>query len=205
MEKRKFLVLGHPRSGTTFSAKLLRDFGYQVGHEAMKDDGISSWMFAVEDNQVFTSLGLNRKDYTFEYIIMNIRNPVDIITSTYFTENTSKKSMNYRKKYVNFEGLNKVEEAVKSVLEWYKLIEMQRPHLKLFIDKNPEEKLFHFLKRFDNKEGLLPIKKIKKKINARKHPDLSLSFIKENCGEELFSELIHFCGLYDYHVFANPK
>ncbi|MFK4998907.1 hypothetical protein ACI2OX_21260 [Bacillus sp. N9] len=83
MEKRKFLVLGHPRSGTGYMAYLLRQFGYGIGHERMGKDGISSWMFAVNDYQVFADQTLNKKNYTFDYTIMNLRHPIDIVSSTF--------------------------------------------------------------------------------------------------------------------------
>ncbi|WP_028402602.1 sulfotransferase family protein [Ectobacillus panaciterrae] len=200
MENRKFLVLGHPRSGTGFMVKLFRQFGYQIGHEIMGRDGISSWMLVVDDYQVYTDLTLNRKDFTFDYIIMNLRHPLDIISSSYFTENPSRVSLDYRKKHLNLEGLNRVEVAVKSVLDWYKKIELQRPNLKVCIDKNPEEKLFYFLKRFENKESLLPVEKIERKVNARNHPDLTFSFIKANCNKDIVLELENFCNLYEYKI-----
>ena len=112
MDKRKFLVLGHPRSGTGFMANLLSKYGYEIGHEEMGKDGISSWMFTVDDYQVYVDNSLNRENFNFDYIIMNLRHPIDIISSTYYTENTSKKSLEYRKKHINLEGLNQVEMAV---------------------------------------------------------------------------------------------
>ncbi|MFK4998908.1 hypothetical protein ACI2OX_21265 [Bacillus sp. N9] len=96
------------------------------------------------------------------------------------------------------ENLNNVERAVKSVLEWYRLIELQRPILKVCIDKNPEETLFHFLKRFENYESLLPIEKVKGKINARNHPHMEFSFIKEHCHKDIVQELETFCCLHGY-------
>lgn len=201
MEKRKFLILGHPRSGTGFMSILLQRYGYRVGHEWMMEDGISSWMFVVEDNQIFIDRTLNRKNFDFEYIIMNIRHPLDIVSSTYFTENTVKRSLNHRAKFVDMEGLNDVEQTVKSVLGWYRLIEMQRPHLIIHVDRNPEEKMFYFLKRFENYDRLSePKPKLKKKINTRKHDKLTFSFLKENCRPELIEEFEDFCKLYGYKL-----
>ncbi|QNF28490.1 hypothetical protein [Metabacillus elymi] len=204
VEKRKFLILGHPRSGTGFMVKLFQLFGYDIGHEKMGKDGISSWMFAVEDYQVYCDNTLNRQDFIFDYIIMNIRHPFDIVCSTYYTENIAKESLEYRKKYINFDGLNEVEMAVKSVLEWYKRIELQRPILKVCIDKNPEEKLFYFLKRFENKELIFQNVKIKEKVNARSHPDMDYSFLKANCNKNLMSQLENLCELYEYNIEKIP-
>jgi hypothetical protein len=200
MEKKKFLVLGHPRSGTGFMVKLLRQHGYHIGHEVMGRDGISSWMFVVEDYQVFTDKLLNRKDFEFDYVLMNIRHPLHIVTSSYFTENPNKPSMDYRKKHLELEGLNREEMAVKSVLDWYKCIELQRPHLKICIDKNPEEKMFYFLKRFENINLEAPIPKIEGKVNPRNHANLDYTFLKERCDKSIMTEFENFCSLYGYEL-----
>lgn len=64
MEKRKFLILGHPRSGTGFMSILLQRYGYRVGHEWMMEDGISSWMLVVEDNKFLSIVLLTEKTLT---------------------------------------------------------------------------------------------------------------------------------------------
>ena len=196
MEKRKFLILGHPRSGTGFMSKLFQGFGYDIGHEKMGKDGISSWMFAVEDKQVFGDKSLYRKDFTFDIVIMSMRNPLDIVCSTYYT--TSDLSLIFRKKHINLEGLNKLEMTVKSVLEWYKIIELQKPNLKLYVDKAPEKVLSDFFKKIENRHRVAPTKKINNKVNARSHPPMNLSFIKDNCNQNLVDGFVNFCKINGY-------
>lgn len=196
MEKRKFLILGHPRSGTGFMAKLFQGFGYDIGHEKMGKDGISSWMFAVEDKQVFGDKSLYRKDFTFDIVIMSMRNPLDIVCSTYYT--ASDLSLIFRKKHINLEGINKLEMTVKSVLEWYKIIESQKPNLKLYVDKAPEKVLSDFFKKIENRHQVAPTKKINNKVNARSHPPMNLSFIKDNCNQNLVDEFVNFCKIHGY-------
>src|SRR6185437_5691190 len=43
------LITGHPRSGTGSAAALCRQFGLDVRHEEVGEDGIASWMMAVDD------------------------------------------------------------------------------------------------------------------------------------------------------------
>ena len=43
MEDRQIIIIGTGRSGTAYTAKLLRGFGLDIGHETMGSDGISSW------------------------------------------------------------------------------------------------------------------------------------------------------------------
>ena len=44
-----FLCIGHPRCGTKSIARILNLFGYDVGHEGIKNDGIVSWMHAIKN------------------------------------------------------------------------------------------------------------------------------------------------------------
>jgi hypothetical protein len=204
--QKKFLILGHPRSGTGFMSKLMREYGFHIGHERMKSDGISSWMFTVNEEQVYGDQGIKRGDYNFTYLVMNLRHPIDIISSTYYTENNFNektfkgKSFTFRKKYMDFTGLNELEIAVQSVLEWYRLIELQRPNLVICIDKNPEDKMYHFLKRHENITLSEPITPINQSINSRQHERVDFQTLKANCREELVEQLINFCHLYGYEL-----
>ncbi|MFD1038933.1 hypothetical protein ACFQ3N_11100 [Virgibacillus byunsanensis] len=200
MERKKFLIIGHPRSGTGFMSALMKRHGYDVGHERLGMDGISSWMFAVNERQVFGDSKLRRGDFEFDFIVMNIRHPLHMISSTYFTENVRERSFTFRNKYIELDGLNQVEMAVKSVLEWYRLIELQRPNFKVCIDKNPEREMYYFLRRFENISLQEPVTKITRKINPRNHTELTFSFIKKNCNKGLVLELENFCYLYGYNI-----
>lgn len=196
MERRKFLILGHPRSGTGFMSVLFQRFGYDVRHEVLGNDGISSWMFAVNDYQIFTDTSLNRKDFDFDHVIMVLRHPIDIISSTYYTENGS---FDFRNKHVNFAGLTDLEIAVKSVLDWYKIIESQSPVLKIRVDREPELELHQFLTSVENRHMEAPVEKIGR-VNARVHPSMEFSVIADQCGYDLVNELKAFCDLYQYSV-----
>ena len=194
---KKFLNIGHPRSGTGFTSKLFKSFGYDVGHEVLGADGISSWMFTVEENQ-FWGTGINRKNYEFEHLIMNIRKPLNIISSIFYTENNVPASYNLRAKYIDFTALNDIEKAVKSILEWYKIIQYQNPELILKVDNNPEETLYYYL-RYQLKENTkAPTNKLPTNINARRHAQLSYQDITNKCNNQLVKEYKFFCDFYGY-------
>ncbi|SNY05901.1 hypothetical protein SAMN06265827_101172 [Orenia metallireducens] len=195
---RKFLNIGHPRSGTGFTSKLLKKFAYDVGHEVLGEDGISSWMFAVEEDQFWGPRGVNRKNYEFEHLIMNIRKPLDIISSVLYTENTVPVSYNLRAKYIDFTGLNEIEKAVKSVLGWYKIIQAQNPELILKVDANPEQTLYYYLRYQLEEDVEFPLETLPTNVNARKHSKLSYEEIKKNCTQELIIEYRFFCDFYGY-------
>ncbi|HKU53767.1 MAG TPA: hypothetical protein VJP60_00260, partial [Rhizomicrobium sp.] len=44
-----FLIVGHPRCGTTSASGICLQLGLDVQDEKVGEDGISSWMMAVED------------------------------------------------------------------------------------------------------------------------------------------------------------
>lgn len=198
MTRKKFLVLGHPRSGTGFMSQLFFRFGLDVGHEMMCQDGISSWMFAVEENQVYTDESLNRKDFDFEHVIMVIRNPMDIICSTYWTENVGP-SLQFRQKYIDMDGLNLVERAVKSVLGWYKIIEEQKPAVTIYVDKDPERTLCDFLNAVEGRHFEMP-PGATGVVNAREHPSLPYEVVAQHCQPELLREMQDFCQFHQYLI-----
>lgn len=195
---RKFLNIGHPRSGTGFISKLFKEFGYDVGHEVLDKDGISSWIFAVEEDQLWGQVGINRKDYEFEHLVMNIRKPLDIISSVLYTENTVLDSYNLRAEYIDFGGLNDIEKAVKSVLEWYKIIQWQGPELFIKVDDKPEDTLYYYLKYQLEENIELSSQRLPTNINTRKHPKLNYEDIKDHCNNDLLIEYKLFCTFYGY-------
>jgi len=93
--KKPILITSHPRCGTGYMAALCRAMGVQVGHETMLEDGISSWLFAVEGTQPWVE-ALNRKDYEFDYLIHVLRHPIDAVNSIAYIENTNRDSLQYR-------------------------------------------------------------------------------------------------------------
>lgn len=192
-------MLGHPRSGTAFMSKLLGLYGFDVGHERMGKDGISSWMFGVKENQIFTDFSLNRKDFGFEHIIMAIRHPLHIISSTYYTENANVQSLSFRKRYVNMVGLNEIETAVQSVLGWYECIEVQAPAVTIYVDKDPKRDLQRFLTTIEKRPLQIPSEPIGA-INARNHPTLLIDFIARNCQLGLLRKLEEFCKIHHYSL-----
>lgn len=200
MEKKKFLIIGHPRSGTAYMAYLFNLLGFNIGHETMGVDGISSWMFAVKANQVYTDESLNRKNFDFEYIIMNIRNPLKIVSSTYYSENTSKISLSFRRQFVDLANLNNYEMAVKSVVTWYQLIEEQKPDLIIKIDRQPVYRLYDFLASIDDSIQIPPKELSNHKVNTRKHPDLTINTLKENCQQKLYQQFINLYNRYEYNI-----
>jgi hypothetical protein len=86
VRNKTLLVVGCARSGTTYIADVLTKGGLDIGHEKMGLDGISSWDLAVK-----TSKGRWRQYpqlYRFAHIFHQVRDPLEVISSVYETENS---------------------------------------------------------------------------------------------------------------------
>ena len=63
------LVAGHPRSGTGYMAQLLSSMGLQVGHEVVREHGISHWQFAQKTDKVPYRIKRGRNCFKFTHVI----------------------------------------------------------------------------------------------------------------------------------------
>lgn len=151
---KKILGLGHPRTGTGYTSKLLQSWGLDVNHELMGNDGIVAWQFASNEPAPLFSMEspdrnfLTPNNFEFETIIYNVRNPFTSIPSIIYTENLS---LNFRNKVVGFNYLNNpLSNALESIILWDKLIQDKKPNFTYRIE-NQEKELFDFLSmKYDN-------------------------------------------------------
>ena len=82
----KVLVMGHPRSGTGYAAKLFQSFGLQVGHERMEENGISSWFFGLKDTNPPYDAAPYDASFKPDLTINIVRKPLPTISSVAYTE-----------------------------------------------------------------------------------------------------------------------
>jgi len=77
---RKLLIIAPPRSGTTYCSLKMRHHGYDVGHEQMGVDGMSSWLAAIETEE--RPFGLRPVERHSDYNILHVvRDPLLVVTS----------------------------------------------------------------------------------------------------------------------------
>ena len=150
-ENKKILVVGHPRTGTGYTAKLLQSWGLDVQHERMGKDGISHWGMAVGgDNPVIFGEFIDNMTFNsveWDTIIYCVRDPKDSIPSIAYTENTNKESFEYRMKWGEFNSKdNPIVDAINSIVSWDKLIQSLEPDF-VFRIENQGKELFDFLKQ----------------------------------------------------------
>ncbi|GAB4260818.1 MAG: hypothetical protein Kow0013_04720 [Pararhodobacter sp.] len=140
---RELLVLGHPRGGTGFVAQALRQWGLDIGHEAEGRDGLSSWMFAVEDDApwAMAPVARNRRMLRCRHVIQAVRDPMAAIPSIMREDAHAPVSLAYRRKHILAHGGvdlaqidNPVERAVISLTSWAEIIRKQNPTLTVRIE-----------------------------------------------------------------------
>jgi hypothetical protein len=172
------LVIGHPRCGSGYMSKLLAAFSLDLGHEKIGGDGISSWMFSVDDEEYpfyMDEHSSHKKNKYFKYKICYIRNPIDAIPSIVRENNYSSASYEFRRKHIisNFNiDLNdfnsSFQKAVASYVFWYKYIFLQGVDITIRVE-NDEKKLKWFLFKKMLLHHLLSIKPLpEKNINKTK-------------------------------------
>lgn len=157
---REILITAHPRSGTGYMAQLLQLYGFDVQHEAVGADGISSWGFAVRHLPFAHFDNKHRGQFTFTHHIQTVRDPIEAIASIAYTE---QKSEAWRSKFVVLFG-NPVQRATMSYMGWNKLIYAQNPTLITKLETAHK----NIATYFD-----LPEQKLTQKVNTREHPKLT--------------------------------
>lgn len=85
------LVVGTPRSGTSFVAESLRNLGLRVAHEMpdfkeydfdAPEDALVSWWFAGDaPYPEYAGPGLPKRHYTFDRVVHIVRDPVHVMRS----------------------------------------------------------------------------------------------------------------------------
>jgi len=139
---KKILGLGHPRTGTGYTAKLLQSWGLDVGHEKMGKDGTVDWSLAA-GKSLWQDVDL--KDWNWQHIIYCVRDPKDAIPSIVYTENTQSRSIDFRKENCVIVSANPIVTAINSIVRWDRLISLLGPEIIYRIEDEGQE-LFEHLK-----------------------------------------------------------
>lgn len=141
---RDILVVGHPQCGSKYMSQLLQEMGLDVGHESMGDQGISSWMFAVYDENnpwAHNKYALSRYYTDFDFLIHYVRDPRTAIPSIMGENKDNPASFDFRQKHIKQAFDNdlslyetELEKAIVSFLKWNQIIEEQNPNLAVKVE-----------------------------------------------------------------------
>jgi hypothetical protein len=209
----RFLVVGHPRSGTRYMAELLQAFGYDVKHEAVGNDGTSCWCWSTHDPTPPWAPGPRRE--IFGTVIHVLRHPLHAIASIALTDGYECKnkqhrrfvettlaapsgwasaglrgcaSIHYRQKYtVQFPEWDHLDNAAMSYLQWTNMVQAQGPQLTVRVEHAPAV-LAEYLGR------KMPAKLPPTDSNTRKHRQISLNDLRL----EVRAAVLRFCNRWGY-------
>ena len=205
------LCIGHPRSGTSTICDYLNQIGYNIKHENIGPNGVSSWMLAVDDKNYPWGNIKNINRFYFNKIVHIVRNPFDAIPSIILENKYSPNNISYkfRKKHIknilNIDlpniDINKIslkediDIAIKTYIYWNKICELKKPDLVCKIkDTNSLKPL-----NYRNKNIVYRRKNKNKLYNKKRYtkPKISLDMYN-NIDDELKHELKSFCKKYNY-------
>ena len=165
-EAKLILGLGHPRTGTGYTAKILQSWGLDVGHEKMGEHGTIDWSLSISDKSIWQDLDFNGFDW--QHVVYGVRNPRESIASIIDTEDLS---FDFRSKHAKLNrDENPIVSAIKSIHYWDKLIQKIDPNV-IFRVEDEGVDLFNYLKN----EGVNVTwsdEFLNKKYNSREHRTL---------------------------------
>lgn len=195
----RLLITGHPRSGTTYMARLMQAYGLDVCHEKLGADGISSWMFAVQEaTNVPYGDGSVRRAFDFETIVHVVRHPLKVLASSMQTE--AEGSLEFRRRWSKVPaGYNAHEEAVHILLAWDRLVQRQKPTVTVRVEDAADV--------LPAALGLgEPVKALPaRNINTRKHGPLAWKELREHLRPELAEQLQAYAERHGYDLGENSR
>jgi Flp pilus assembly protein TadD len=126
-----FGILGIPRGGTAWAAKAGQELGFQIGHEKVEANGISSWMLVATSEVAPFGFDLYAKNPGFIYPKKRIlvARPLPVSLPSQIMENTKniqsfafrRKLIQERWKYDLAQNANQISRAILSYFLWYRL------------------------------------------------------------------------------------
>lgn len=141
-QEKLILGLGHPRTGTGYTAKLLQSWGLDVGHEKLGEHGTVDWSLAAGQS-LWQAVKL--QDWTWQHSIYCVRDPKEAIPSIVYTEDIQSHSIDFRKENGVIVSVNPIVTAINSITKWDHLISLLEPEIIYRIEDEGQE-LFEHLK-----------------------------------------------------------
>jgi len=198
---KKILIIGHPKCGTGYISKLFQNWGYDIGHEQMGKDGISSWMMTVNaEKYPFPNPLL--KYYNFENIICILRHPLKSIQTIHAVSDQNKICKEFREKYIGKIDNNSFNGACKSYLKWNKLA-IKKSNLIINVEKinnyNVIEGIKHKLKINIPHNYITPDKNYNSRL-LDKNKIQNKKVLEKITDKKLKQELLEFMRDYNYDI-----
>ena len=190
------LGVGHPRTGTGYTAKLLQSWGLDVRHEKMGEHGTIDWSISPGNKSLWVG-GSDFREWEWQHIIYCVRDPRESIASIAYTENIEGSSLEFRTKNGLTLTGNKVVDAIESIILWDEMIEKLEPSFIYRIEDQSKD-LFTYLKesgiRVEWNESVL-----NQRVNSREHSSLEDLLTESGYIGNLYKKRINkYCRKYGY-------
>lgn len=196
--ERDILVTGCARSGTRYTAFILRDCGLDIGHEWVYPQGLTSWLMAADCSECPWGADPSA-NYTFKHIFHQVRDPMKVIASVYINEPPESWDFICR-------HLPEIEETdshlVKCAKYWYYWNLMAEKKAEYTYRVEDIEKALRVMS-FRMKRDLIPkdLGAYNKNINTRETPpDLTWATLEESLPYPLFYDLQMMALRYGYSI-----
>jgi len=192
----KILGVGHPRTGTGYTSKLLKSFGLDIGHEVIGKDGVVAWQMVKEGGPWpwFNSSIQQRPEY--KTLIYNIRDPRTSIPSIVYTEHGS---LGYRTDVIGVpKSENPVEQAILSILHFDELIMNMDPDIVYRIEHDSESLFTILNQKYEN----ITYNPVGGKVNTREHKGFDQEILRwlEKVDPDVISKINYFCIRHGYNL-----
>lgn len=192
------LGVGHPRTGTGYTAKLLQSWGLDVGHEKIGEHGTVDWSLSVGGQSLWQPIDF--KNYNWEHVVYCVRDPRKSIPSIVYTEDIGKSSEIFRNQYLENDVTYPIGKAIESILTWDNYITNNLKPDIIFRIEDESEDLFTYLE-----ESGVDVKWsesiIGKKQNTREHKGWKELILEHPKVPALYKNKINeFCMKYGYRT-----
>ena len=201
------LGLGHPRTGTGHTARIMKSWGLRVSHEGMDLHGIVAWQLAPDAAPPLIAMNRERKlfrnMYVYDAIVYNVRDPFYSLPSIAFSEIYS---LEWRSFWGNFKlQPNILTMAIESLLSWDNMIINKNPNITYRIEDQDDylyrelEKLFPDVVKWTDLE-------VNKAHNSRPHDGWDkLSGFISDVPHHLLEKLNDYAEKYGYQKVFNTQ
>lgn len=216
-----WLVTGHFRGGTTFTASLFQKHGYDVQHERWGRHGICSWSAAVafaEHVEVNWGHGAIRLNWQHpDQIVHVLRAPIDTIASALTRDWTHREQatkpgdspLMFMRLFVNMEARNAAEMGVLMYLGWHRLIRGLGPDVAIKVEEIEKVLPFYIRscglpvsdRQVDVKTGAFADMSDDPEMHRRYRENrerFNADYVREQCAPHVIEGLEEFCAIYGY-------
>ena len=197
---RKILGLGHPRTGTGYTAKILGLWGLDVGHEVFGADGIVNWSFVHHSGRYpfsYRWTQTQRARPECDHLIYNVRDPNTSIPSIASTENDPKtEAFNFRKSRmkIDLDNQNPIENAIESIHQFDLKIRELNPSITYRIE-DQDYYLYGQLSKYFN----ITYVQHRTKENTRHHANMhDLIYQYGKPRQEFIDKIEDYCSYHGY-------